>query len=84
MPSTRLVLTDHAREMLVERAIDLVWVEATIREPEIIEDDPIRLGVVRAFRRIPEREGRFLRVVYIRTDDTVRVLTVFFDRSRRR
>jgi hypothetical protein len=39
---------------------------------------------MRAFRAIPERDGRILRVAYVSSDDAVRALTVFFDRKRQR
>ena len=70
--------------MLAERSIDREWVERTIAEPTAIEFDASRPGTIRAFRPIPERGGRMLRVVYISTGETARVLTVFFDRARRR
>jgi hypothetical protein len=40
--------------------------------------------MIRAFRRIPERDGRVLRVVYVPGDDHVRVITLFLDRGRTR
>jgi Domain of unknown function (DUF4258) len=78
-----IVLTTHAQDMLVERVIDRTWVEATIRQPDALVDDPSRSGVKRAFRRVAERDGRYLRVVYIQEDDKIRVLTAFFDRGRK-
>jgi uncharacterized protein DUF4258 len=83
MAGLRLVFTKHAEEMLVERAIDRSWIVATISNPESVEADPFRNGVMRAYRRIPEHGNRFLRVAYVRTDDLVKVLTAFFDRRRR-
>ena len=79
----RIELTRHAREMLAERNIRQEWLERTIRSPKLVEPDPLRPGVLRAFRRIPERDNRVLRVVYVRRTDTVRVITVFFDRRAR-
>jgi hypothetical protein len=84
MAVPRLLFTKHAEDMLVERKIDRAWVVATISDPESIEPDPARPGVLRAFRRIPEHGNRFLRVAYVSTGDTMRVVTVFFDRKRRR
>jgi hypothetical protein len=77
-----IVLTAHAEDMLIERSIHLSWVEETIRNPEALEHDPSRAGAFRAFRRIAERDGRYLRVVYVQDDGKVRVLTAFFDRGR--
>jgi hypothetical protein len=83
VPNLRLLFTQHAEQMLVERRIDRAWVEATIRNPDALEADPTRPGVFRAFGRIAERDGRFLRVVYA-PGETIRILTVFFDRKRKR
>ena len=83
MAAPAIVLTAHAEDMLVERNIDRSWVEAAIHSPEALEDDPSQPGALRAFRRVAERDGRYLRVVYIQENDNVRVLTAFFDRGRR-
>jgi hypothetical protein len=83
MPAPRLVLTRHAQDMLEQRGILLSWVEETVIRPSFIEDDAGRPGVVRAFRRIAERDNRMLRVAYVLDGDSVRILTVFFDRTRR-
>jgi len=65
--------------MLAERVIETAWVELTIREPEGVEPDPVRPGVTLAFRRIPERGTRFLRVAYVEETQAIRIVTVFFD-----
>ncbi len=83
MAETHLVFTKHARDMLIERRIERAWVELTVRTPDAAEPDPTRPGVTRVFRRIPERDGRILRVAYVSVGDAIRVLTVFFDRARR-
>ena len=83
MADANILFTRHAEDMLFERGIDRAWVEATIRSPETLEPDAERPGVLRAFRRVSERGGRMLRVVYAPTGDSLRVLTVFFDRKRR-
>jgi len=70
--------------MMAERGIEREWVERTLAEPVAVDPDPLRPGRIRAFKSIPERGGRMLRVVYVRTEDAVRILTVFFDRARRR
>jgi len=82
MADVNLVFTQHAKDMLIERGIDRAWLETTIRDPEAIEPDPKRPGVLRAFRRIPEHGGRTLRVVYAPAGDSLKILTVFFDRNR--
>ena len=74
----------HAAEMLVIRAIERAWVERTVREPESAEPDPAHPERMRAYRRVPERDGRILRVVYIPGTAACHVVTAFLDRGRRR
>jgi hypothetical protein len=69
--------------MLAERNIRQEWLERTIRQPTLVEPDPVRPRVLRAFRRIAERGNRVLRVVYARRSGIVRVITVLFDRGAR-
>jgi hypothetical protein len=51
--------------------------------PERVEPDPDRPNAFRAFSRIPERHGLWLRVVYEPRNDAVRVITAFFDRAQK-
>jgi len=60
----RIILTAHAALMMSERSIALEWVERTLAAPEVAEPDALRGGVMRAFRAIPERENRILRVAH--------------------
>lgn len=76
--------SDHARTALEEREIAQEWVERTILNPEQTEPDPVHPDRMRVFRSIPERDGRVLRVVYVPSVLGCRVITVFFDRGRRR
>ena len=80
----RFVYSDHAKEMLRERNIESEWVERTIIDPDAVESDPKHADRVRAFRALPERDGRVLRVVYVGSGEAYRVITLFLDRSRRR
>lgn len=84
MSERRLIFTRHAESMLAERSIDRSWVEQTVRKPEVVEPDPSRSNTFRAFRAIPERNDRVLRVVYTATDSELRIITAFFDRARHR
>ena len=70
--------------MLAERDIERDWIERTIREPDELGPDPSRANVVRAYKSIPERGGRMLRVVYSTSGGQIRVITAFFDRAKRR
>ena len=83
MAKHRITFTRHAETILAERDIDRDWVDRTVREPDEIEPD-LERGNFRAFRAIPERDGRVLRVVYSIGNDQIRVITAFFDRARRR
>ena len=74
----------HAADMLMERNLDPFWVEQAVLAPDSVEPDPKHAARIRAFRAIPERDGRVLRVVYEQTGETVRIITVFLDRGRRR
>ena len=80
----RIIVTAHAALMMNERNIAPEWIERTLGAPDSQEPDPIREGVIRAFRAIPERDNRVLRVAYARNGDTYRIVTVFLDRGRRR
>jgi hypothetical protein len=82
MAPPRIVFTRHADEMVTERRLRRDWIEATIKSPESVEPDPNRPHLRRAYRRIPERGGLWLRVVYEITDFGARVITAFFDRGR--
>ena len=83
MSDTELTFTRHAETMLVERGIERDWVVRTVREPEEVEPDPLRENVFRAFRSVPERDGRVLRVVYSVNENELRIVTAFLDRTRR-
>ncbi|GLS46929.1 DUF4258 domain-containing protein [Methylobacterium brachythecii] len=74
----------HAVDNLDDRQIQREWVERTVTEPEILEPDKTYPDRLRAFRALPERDGRVLRVVYLPTDDGAHIITMFLDRGRRR
>ena len=73
--------TAHALEALQRRAIDVEWVEQTLRDPQRRETDPTDLGVMRSFRAFSEADGRVLRVVHRSEQEDVVVITAFFDRG---
>ncbi|NJL07675.1 MAG: DUF4258 domain-containing protein [Methylacidiphilales bacterium] len=78
-----MVYARHAEDVLREREVDPAWVEHTLAAPDQDEPDSDDPTLRRAFKAIPERDGRVLRVVYGRTDDTREVIIVFFERGRR-
>ena len=80
----RFDYSDHAAEMMSEREIAREWVERAILAPDVIEADPKHADRMRAYKTLPERDGRVLRVVYVRRGEAYRVITLFLDRSRRR
>ena len=84
MSKARIVLTRHAQTMMAERGIKEEWIKKTVSEPDATEVDPRQSDVLRAFRVIPENGNRVLRVVYATIGDTIRIVTAFFDRGRRR
>jgi Domain of unknown function (DUF4258) len=84
MSEPDIVFTQHAETMMAERGIKQEWIKTTIVQPDTTEPDPTRPDVRRAFRIIPENDNRILRVVYATLGDTIRVVTAFFDRGRRR
>jgi hypothetical protein len=76
-----VVYRSHAPDMPVELEIDRAWVERAVLEPDTAEPDPVHANRTRTYRAIPERDGR---VVYERTDNHIRIITLFLDRRRRR
>jgi hypothetical protein len=83
MSKPRYELSVHAATAIAERAIEVSWVERVLAMPERIELDEADRSLTHATARIPEREGRVLRVVYNASVDPIRVVTVFFDRRER-
>ena len=81
---TRAMHGSHAETMLAERRIEREWVDRTLHRPDEVRTDLTRENTLRAFRSIPERDGRVLRVVYSQDETEIRVITAFFDRAKTR
>ncbi|MGH7048821.1 MAG: DUF4258 domain-containing protein [Stellaceae bacterium] len=79
-----LILTTHVRQNIARDHLDLAWIEATIDRPQHTDRDPKDAILTRAWRRIPERGGRALRVVFRPAGADIVVVTAFFDRGARR
>jgi len=78
-------LTDHARESLRKRpTISLEWVERVLQQPERVEPDTVDAELEHRLGRIPEYDGRVLRVIVKKATDPLRVITCYFDRKMRR
>ena len=71
-------LSEHARDMLLERAIPEEWVWRVLKSP-----DKKRMGSdgnLHYTKAIKERDRRVLRVIVSPNTQPNRVVTVFFDR----
>lgn len=79
-----LILTKHAQQNVARDRLDLAWIEATITRPQHVDRDPNDATLARAWRRIPQRSGRVLRVVFHPAGADIVVVTAFFDRGARR
>ena len=78
-------LTDHARESLRKRpTILLEWVERVLEQPERVEPDSVDVDLEHRLGRIPEYDGRVLRVIVKKATNPLRIVTCYFDRKMRR
>lgn len=78
----RLIMTRRAQDMIAERAIDRIWIERVLANPDETGVDARNPNRRFAFGRIGEFGNRWLRVVFIETRDEWKVLTAFFDRGK--
>jgi len=79
-----LILTKHAQQNVARDRLDLAWIEATITSPQHQDRDPTDITLKRAWRSIPQRGGRVLRVVFRPAGADIVVVTAFFDRGPKR
>jgi uncharacterized DUF497 family protein len=75
-------LTEHARDALQKRGIQLQWVERTLSDPEWTENDIIDTELEHRLQRIKEFGNRVLRVIVNTHVVPPRVVTAYFDRRR--
>ena len=73
----------HALQIMAERLIPAEWVESTVADPALRSPDPNDPDVERFFRPIPERGNCTRRVAANTRVVPWRVVSVFFDRSKR-
>ena len=76
-------LTVHASTVLRERDIDVTWVGRILWDPQASEADRYDPRLLHALGRIPERNGRVLRVAYNPSPRPWAVITAYFDRRER-
>lgn len=76
------VLTEHARDALKKREIQVSWMERALIQPEQIEIDSIDPNLEHRLACIPDFGNRVLRVIINKQETPLRVITVFFDRRR--
>jgi hypothetical protein len=77
-------VTKHAAEAMEARIIPFEWVERTLTFPDWTDTDPRHADRTRAFKAIPEFDGRVLRVVFRPDGADIVVITVHPDRSAKR
>ncbi len=57
-------LSDHAQESLRKRPIiQMEWIERVLQQPERVESDSVDVELEHRLGRIPEYDGRVLRVI---------------------
>ncbi len=78
------ILTTHAQQMCAERAIKLEWIQLVLSDPDATQPDQRDKTLTNKLRRIPENEGRVLRVIFDPAAKPPRVITLFFDRKASR
>lgn len=79
---TDYVLTQHARDALAKRQIEIDWMEQALTAPEVIEPDPVDPDLEHRLARVPQFGDRVLRVIINSKRKPPLVVTVFFDRRR--
>lgn len=76
-------LSDHAITRIEQRNLNLQWVIAALKTPDLQEPHPKDAHCRIAYKAITEADGRVLKVVYNTSTDPIRVVTVHFDRRMR-
>ena len=72
-----LDLTQHARDAITKRKIEIRWVEHVLTNPMQVAHDP---ALEYRLATITEFGSRVLRVVVNRTVSPVKIVTLYFDR----
>lgn len=77
-------LTQHAQDALEKRQIPREWMERALFSPESTEPGQIDAELEHRLAAIDEFDGRILKVVVNVTVEPVRIVTVHFDRRRKK
>jgi len=70
----------HDKERIEKRNILLTWIQETIEKPDKTEPDPTDTELEIAFKKIQDRNGSVLKVVYNKTVSPTMIVTAHFDR----
>lgn len=73
--------TEHFKNVIQRRSIDLLWVQETLKSPDIVENR--NDGTRHYLKQIETFEKRWLRVV-VGLGVSKKLITAFFDRRIRR
>ncbi len=76
------VLTEHAKDALEKRQIQIAWLEQALTSPEVTEPDPVDTDLEHRLVRIREFGDCVLRVIVNRKKTPPSAITAFFDRRR--
>jgi hypothetical protein len=77
----RYDLSQHAKDVIAGRNIRLPWLEQVLESPELVEPDRDDPELTHYMGRIKEHGNRALRVVFNKSVNPVRIVTVYFDRE---
>lgn len=83
MKRRRHSFSAHAQTVTHERGIEHSWIERTLEAPDQVESDKSDPRLKHYLARIAEYDGRVLRVIARASDDSVHVITAYFDRALR-
>ncbi|MCZ8181131.1 MAG: DUF4258 domain-containing protein [Rhizobium sp.] len=81
--SKPLHFTAHAKTVILERQLELDWIERIVHNPDWSESDPSGPPMERRFGRVPERQDRIVRVICLETETEIRIISAFLDRNAR-
>ncbi|MGA8658644.1 MAG: DUF4258 domain-containing protein [Chthoniobacterales bacterium] len=80
-PGSILDRRRHPKDVIAERNIRLPWLEQVLESPELVEPDRDDPELTHYVARIKEHGNRALRVVFNKSVNPVRIVTVYFDRG---